>query len=104
MPDALAKTVPIWCVVLNRLLFEDNKAGYKLYFPSGVVGPSERVQIIAKLGSFVADAKVVGSFLDRSYVHRLLTLRLTGSAIKHSFATKYAKQASSSVLGDTGNY
>lgn len=68
MPDALAKTVPIWCVILNRLLFEDNKAGYELYVPSGVVGPSERIQIIAMLGRFVADAKVMGSSLDRSYV------------------------------------
>lgn len=63
MPDALAKTVPIWCVVLNRLLFENNKAGYELYVPRGVVGPSERIQIIAMLGSFVADAKVIGSTL-----------------------------------------
>lgn len=70
MPDALAKTVPIWCVVLNRLLFEDNKAGYdyELYVPSDVVGPSERIQIIARMGRFVADAKVIGSSLDRSYV------------------------------------
>lgn len=67
MPDALAKTVPIWCVVLNRLLFEDDKAGYELYVPDGVVGPSERIQIIALLGRFVADAKVIGS-PDRSYV------------------------------------
>lgn len=63
MPDALAKTVPIWCVVLNRLLFEDSKAGYELYVPGGVVGPSERIQIIAMLGSFVVDAKVIGSHL-----------------------------------------
>lgn len=69
MPDALGKTVPIWCVVLNRLLFEDNKASYELYVPSGVVGPSERIQIIAMLDSFVADAKVINRLsLDRSYV------------------------------------
>lgn len=61
MPDALAKTVPIWCVVLNRLLFEDDKAGYELYVPDDVVGPSERIQIIAMLGRFVADAKVISS-------------------------------------------
>lgn len=63
MPDALAKTVPIWCVVLNRLLFEDDKAGYELHVPNGVVGPSERIQISAMLGGFVSDAKVISSSL-----------------------------------------
>lgn len=61
MPDALAKTVPIWCVVLNRLLFEDDKAGHELHVPNGVVGPSERIQISAMLEGFVADAKVISS-------------------------------------------
>ena len=61
MPDALAKTVPIWCVVMNRLLFENDKAGYELQVPNGVVGPSERIQISAMLGGFVVDAKVINS-------------------------------------------
>lgn len=86
MPDALAKTVPIWCVVLNRLLFEDDKACYELYVPSGIVGPSERRQISAMLGGFVADAKVITSPLIA--LTWVLTLRLTGSATGHSFTTK----------------
>lgn len=86
MPDALSKTVPIWCVVLNRLLFEDDKAGYELYVPNGIVGPSERTQIIAMLDGFVADAKVISSPLIA--LTWGLTLRLTGPATEHSIATK----------------
>jgi tRNA A64-2'-O-ribosylphosphate transferase len=51
MPDALSKTIPIWCAVVNSFLFptECNK----LYTPRNVVSESEHAQITALLPSFL---------------------------------------------------
>lgn len=58
MPDALSKTVPIWCCVLNRALFPGAAASHALFVPPNVVSVSERSQMEARLpeflGSFVA--------------------------------------------------
>ncbi|KXT08455.1 hypothetical protein AC579_1243 [Pseudocercospora musae] len=53
MPDALSKTVPIWCCVLNRLLFGNGE----LSTPMDVVGESEHVQIHAGLDDLLEGAK-----------------------------------------------
>lgn len=53
MPDALSKTIPIWCNVLNRLLFPDDSRAHKLYTPPQVVSESENAQIMALLPSFL---------------------------------------------------
>lgn len=58
MPDALAKTIPIWCTVINRLIFADNVSVHGLHVPRDIVGASECSQIEAKLDCFVDDAKV----------------------------------------------
>ena len=57
MPDALSKTVPIWCTILNRLLFEDNPDCHSLRTPPEVVGTSEHAQIEARLDGFLNDIK-----------------------------------------------
>ncbi|KXT00343.1 hypothetical protein AC578_5877 [Pseudocercospora eumusae] len=53
MPDALSKTVPIWCCVLNRLLFGSGD----LSTPMDVVGESEHAQIEARLDNLLEDVK-----------------------------------------------
>lgn len=58
MPDALSKTVPIWCAVINRLLFGEMHESHKLSTPNDVVGESEYAQIVARLDGFVNDVKV----------------------------------------------
>ena len=58
MPDALSKTIPIWCAVINRLLFGDNEYSNILHTPWIAVGASERAQIEARLNGFVQDAAV----------------------------------------------
>ena len=58
MPDALSKTVPIWCTIMNRLLFEDVPSAHDLYIPEGSVGDSERSQIDTRLERFLEDARV----------------------------------------------
>lgn len=53
MPDALSKTIPIWCSVLNRYLFPSNLSSHQLHTPPQVVSKSEHAQISALLPSFV---------------------------------------------------
>jgi tRNA A64-2'-O-ribosylphosphate transferase len=52
MPDALSKTIPIWCAVLNQLLFPN--ASHDLFTPPQVVSRSEHAQITALLPTFLA--------------------------------------------------
>ena len=53
MPDALSKTIPIWCSVFNRLLFSDLPQSNELYTPPRIVSQSEHAQIEALLPSFL---------------------------------------------------
>ena len=59
MPDALSKTAPIWCVVLNRLLFPERYGMHELYTPKTSVGQSEHAQMVARIDAFVQDAKLL---------------------------------------------
>ena len=59
MPDALSKTLPIWCSVLNRFLFPDQSEWHELYTPPQVVSDSEHTQISALLPSFLASLKAL---------------------------------------------
>ena len=47
MPDALSKTIPIWCAVLNAALFPDTPASHALHTPPNVVSPPQHTQITA---------------------------------------------------------
>jgi tRNA A64-2'-O-ribosylphosphate transferase len=53
MPDALSKTIPIWCSVLNRLLFPNEPIYHEVYTPPQVVSQSEHAQIAGLLPSFL---------------------------------------------------
>ncbi|KAI1075852.1 initiator tRNA phosphoribosyl transferase [Whalleya microplaca] len=54
MPDALSKTVPIWCCVLNRALFPESPESHALYTPPAAVSRSEHAQIEARIPEHVA--------------------------------------------------
>lgn len=60
MPDALSKTVPIWCCVWNRVLFPDRPDCHELLVPIDVVSASEKAQIESRLKGFQSQLKVVG--------------------------------------------
>ncbi|KAK4228220.1 putative tRNA A64-2'-O-ribosylphosphate transferase [Podospora fimiseda] len=54
-PDALSKTIPTWCAVLNRVLFPDNPSScHQLFVPPNTVSDSEAAQITALLPEFVS--------------------------------------------------
>ncbi|KAF2181627.1 initiator tRNA phosphoribosyl transferase [Zopfia rhizophila CBS 207.26] len=52
MPDALSKTIPIWCCVMNRAIFSGS-GPHPLYTPPHAVSPSEHEQIEARIDGFV---------------------------------------------------
>ena len=58
MPDALSKTIPIWCTVINRLLFGDMHESHELRTPEEVVSASEHSYIVTLLDEFVDNVKV----------------------------------------------
>jgi tRNA A64-2'-O-ribosylphosphate transferase len=53
MPDALSKTVPIWCTVMNMTLFTNKTEYHGLHVPPQVISQSEKAQIEDRLPSFV---------------------------------------------------
>lgn len=53
MPDALSKTVPIWCAVWNRVLFPEVPDAHTFHTPPQCVSPSEHAQIERRLDGFV---------------------------------------------------
>lgn len=58
MPDALSKTIPIWCAVLNRASKRrygspaDRSEGYGLETPTWMIPPTEHDQIEARIDGF----------------------------------------------------
>lgn len=54
MPDALSKTIPIWCCVINRATFgREEKGEVKLFSPPQAVSESEHAQMETKIDGFV---------------------------------------------------
>jgi tRNA A64-2'-O-ribosylphosphate transferase len=53
MPDALSKTVPIWCAVMNMILFPELPESHQLHVPPAVISMSEKAQIESRLPGFL---------------------------------------------------
>ncbi|KAF3038173.1 hypothetical protein E8E12_008115 [Didymella heteroderae] len=56
MPDALSKTVPFWCCVMNRAIFGVEKKGTEalnLFTPPSAVSESENAQMERRINGFV---------------------------------------------------
>ena len=64
MPDALSKTIPIWCAVLNMALFPSLPTSHTLHTPPNVVPPTEHSQITALLPSFLSSLQDLNLDLD----------------------------------------
>lgn len=60
MPDALSKTIPIWCCVMNRAIFPD-LGPHPLHTPPQAVSPSEHSQIEKRIDGFVQQFRVSSS-------------------------------------------
>ena len=75
MSDALSKTIPIWCSVLNRLLFSNDPQFHDLYTPPQAVSESEHAQISSLLQNFVETIKSLQLPLDTLRAHISKPLR-----------------------------
>lgn len=64
MPDALSKTIGIWIVVLNRLLFDQRLDSHELMTPSEVVSDSEHAQIEERVDRFIEEVRRLDLNLD----------------------------------------
>ncbi|KKK15061.1 hypothetical protein P175DRAFT_0257179 [Aspergillus ochraceoroseus IBT 24754] len=64
MPDALSKTIPIWCAVVNRALFPSETAYHSVKFPPNYLGISEESQIEQRINGFVDSLKGLKLDLD----------------------------------------
>ncbi|KAL1967635.1 hypothetical protein VTN77DRAFT_2892 [Rasamsonia byssochlamydoides] len=64
MPDALSKTVPIWCAVMNRALFPSETGLHAVQFPPNYLGESEEYQIEKRIDGFVKSLKELKLDLD----------------------------------------
>ena len=78
IPDALSKTVPIWCAVINRamvLRHPEKTEGWdtELYCPPGAVSEQERTQIEKRLDGWARDL-VVSSVFACTSGHGILSL------------------------------
>ena len=66
MPDALSKTIPIWCAVLNGVMLKSNgdKLDYNklLFTPYDTVSSSERSMIIKKLPELSEQLEILNIF------------------------------------------
>ncbi|PGH01155.1 hypothetical protein AJ80_09050 [Polytolypa hystricis UAMH7299] len=77
MPDALSKTVPIWCAVMNRALFPERQSFHNAQFPPDFLGRSEESQIESRIDRFVASLKTLKLNLDESKTRLGKPIRLT---------------------------
>ncbi|KAL3463998.1 tRNA A64-2'-O-ribosylphosphate transferase [Aspergillus heterothallicus] len=64
MPDALSKTIPIWCAVFNRALFPSETAYHSVELPPNYLGASEESQIEQRIDGFVHSLKSLKLDLD----------------------------------------
>jgi tRNA A64-2'-O-ribosylphosphate transferase len=74
MPDALSKTIPIWCSVINRFLFPDQNDFQQFYTPPQVVSESEHAQIAALLPRFLValQALEISAQIYKSHISKPL--------------------------------
>lgn len=73
MPDALSKTIPIWCTILNRALFPSHP--HPLHTPPNIVSPTEKSQIESLLPSFFTSFLALHPNLPSLRLHLTKPLR-----------------------------
>jgi hypothetical protein len=70
LPDALSKTIPIWCAVINRAIslngYESDAWDSKLYTLPSIISSSEHAQIAVMIDGFARNMLVChdASFIE----------------------------------------
>ncbi|GBF62348.1 hypothetical protein TMEN_4886 [Trichophyton mentagrophytes] len=65
MPDAMGKTIPIWCAVMNRTLFPDKPAYHAVQFAPAYLGESEESQIENKIDGFIESFRTLNLDMEK---------------------------------------
>jgi tRNA A64-2'-O-ribosylphosphate transferase len=71
MPDALSKTVPIWCAVINHALFPSEPDAHQIHVPPQVVSESELSQIKGRFKTYTDQFDALA--LDVSQHRKMIT-------------------------------
>jgi tRNA A64-2'-O-ribosylphosphate transferase len=97
MPDALSKTIPIWCCVINRALFGADEK-HELATPPQAVSKSEHAQIESRIDGCVRQ------FIVQTSLHVSSIIKLTNAGhmqTQYSGFTGEAPKATAPNLGDS---
>lgn len=104
MPDALLKTVPIWCAVINCILFEGCEVPGQfaslakdnwLLTPREMVSASEHHEIVARIPSFVKEVKKLGLFTKETIHAKLGAIRPLICEWRYPFGSNQTLNAAS---------
>ncbi|PSK79370.1 hypothetical protein CJJ07_000679 [Candidozyma auris] len=77
IPDALSKTVPIWCAVLNYVMFEGQETKWNaqkdcwLRTPREMVSESEHCAIVERIPQFAEELKRLGLISKKKLIEKL---------------------------------
>jgi tRNA A64-2'-O-ribosylphosphate transferase len=100
MPDALSKTVPVWCCVVNRAVFGEEGELMGLFTPPQAVGESEHVQMERRIDGFVRQFLV--RVLSIPFHPTLIKLRLVKGYLqtKHPAPPQQTQETPTATLGN----
>jgi hypothetical protein len=96
MPDALSKTIPIWCCVINRAVFA-MEGDHAMYTPPHAVSSSEHAQISNRIDGFMQQF-LVGLYWTNLVQQRGLIM-IGHLQAKDSRASCKTTKATSSLMG-----
>ncbi|CAN8095576.1 unnamed protein product [Discula destructiva] len=98
MPDALSKTIPIWCCVLNRALFPDQPEFHNLYVPPNAVSDSEKSQMLARIPEGLAGLRSLN--LDLAGLRAQITKPLRPTWVTQETNLNHHHQTASEQIFD----
>ena len=52
-PDSMTSTIPIWCAMINCIIFENGQNFHKYYYPPEWISKSHTEEICHKMQSFL---------------------------------------------------
>jgi tRNA A64-2'-O-ribosylphosphate transferase len=100
MPDALSKTIPTWCCVINRAVFgTPEKDEMRLFTPPQAVGESEHAQMEKRIDGFVRQF-LVRIVSRHTRLYQLIS-RQGHLQTQHRGPSQQASKATPPNMGDT---
>ncbi|CCH45274.1 tRNA A64-2'-O-ribosylphosphate transferase [Wickerhamomyces ciferrii] len=70
MPDALSKTIPIWCAVLNYIMFGSNETNNWCFVPPSIISKNEHNSIIKLIPIFAKQVEELGLITKNKLIEK----------------------------------